>query len=141
MYESTVAIPLPQILYRRLKHLADITQRPLESLVIQALDNNVPQLIDDLPSSMRSDLADLEQLADDSLWKVANSIIDLDKQQEYTNLLDKQRNAMIAVGEERRLEELFQQANRHMIRKAYANALLRWRGHLLPELASELISE
>ena len=52
MSESTVAIHMPDLLYQRLQRLAALTQRPLESLVLQALDANIPPLLEDMPEHM-----------------------------------------------------------------------------------------
>lgn len=134
MIESMISLELPQPLYRRLQRLAELTHRPLEKLVIQALDTNVPPLLDELPVDIQQDLTDLEQLLDNELWQVAQSPIIGTQQQEYSRLLNKQRAAKLTTREAKRLEELYQQANRHMLRKAYANALLKWRGHALPPL-------
>lgn len=55
---------------------------------------------------------------------------------EYTALLDKERAGTLTPAEKATLEALYQDANGHMLRKAYANALLKWRGHPLPPLAA-----
>ena len=60
MSESTVAIHMPDLLYQRLQRLEELTQRPLESLVLQALDANIPPLLEDMPEHIRQDLAALE---------------------------------------------------------------------------------
>jgi predicted DNA-binding protein len=135
MPEQTIAIQLPQPLYQRLRRLAELTRRPLESLVLQALDANVPPLLDDMPEPIRTDLAALEELDDAALRQVAQGVWSPKQHARYTALVAKERTGMITPSEHAALEELYQQANRHMLRKAYANALLKWRGYQLPTLA------
>jgi hypothetical protein len=126
---------MPQPLYQRLQHLAEITHRPLESLVLQAVDANVPPLLENMPEPIRKDLATVEKLDEDTLWQVAQAVWSPKQSARYTELLDKERAGTITQSEKATLEKLYQEANSHMLRKAYANALLKWRGHQLPTLA------
>ncbi len=57
MSEQTIAVDLPQPLYQRLQRLADVTHQPIADLVLQAIDQNVPPLLDDLPTDMRQHLS------------------------------------------------------------------------------------
>jgi len=134
MSESTLAIYMPDLLYQRLQRLADLTQRPLESLVLQALDANIPPLLEDMPEHIRADLAALEKLDDTALRHVAQGKWGAEQSARYSTLLEKERAGTLAPAEHETLEELYQEANCHMLRKAYANALLKWRGHQLPTL-------
>ncbi len=135
MSESTVAIHMPQPLYQRLQRLAALTHRPLESLVLQALDANIPPLLEDMPEPVREDLAALEALDDDALRLVAQGVWNPEQSARYTELLYKERMGTITQAEKATLEALYQEANGHMLCKAYANVLLKWRGHHLPNLA------
>ena len=67
MTTDTVAIQVPQPLYHRLERMAALTQRSLESLVVQALSSSIPLLPDDLPPAMRDTLVALERLSDEEL--------------------------------------------------------------------------
>lgn len=135
MSEPTIAIQMPKPLLERLQRLAALTHRPLESLILQALDANVPPLLEDMPKPIRKDLAALETLDDEALRKVAQSVWSPEQSARYTALLEKERAGAITQSEKARLEELYHEANCHMLRKAYASALLKWRGHQLPTLA------
>lgn len=134
MSESTIAMHLPQPLYQRLQRLATLTHRPLESLVCQALDAHILPLLEDMPAPVREDLAALEALEDDALRRVAQGVWHPDRSARYTELLEKERLGRITQAEQATREALYQEANGHMLRKAYANALLKWRGHPLPTL-------
>jgi hypothetical protein len=135
MSTQTIAIQMPQSLYQRLQRLSELTHRPLESLVLQTLDANLPALPENLPKAMRQDLISLEGLNDEALWQVAQSTVDQEHQTQYRHLLEKRRLGTITTNEETRLETLYQAANQNMLRKAYAYVLLKWRGHQLPTLA------
>ena len=135
MSEPTVAIHLPQLLYQRLQRLAELTHRPLESLVLQALEAHIPPLLEDMPEHIRTDLAALETLEDEALQQVAQSEWSAEQRARYSALVEKERAGTITPSEQGTLEGLYHEANCHMLRKAYANALLKWRGHQLPTLA------
>ena len=86
MSEQTIAVEIPQTLYQRLLHLAEITQRPISNLVAQAIDQNVPPLLEKMPLAMQKELADLESLPDDRLWDVARSKVTAEQQARYAEL-------------------------------------------------------
>ena len=126
---------MPQPLYQRLQRLAQLTHRPLESLVLETLETNIPPLLEDMPEPTRQDLAALGTLDDAALWQVAQGVWSPEQSARYTDLLTKDRAGTITRSETVRLEDLYQEANCRMLRKAYANALLKWRGYQLPTLA------
>jgi hypothetical protein len=135
MSAHTIAFQMPEPLYLRLQRLAALTHRSVESLVLQALDAQIPLLLEDMPAPLRSDLSALETLEDMTLQQVAQGVWSSARQIQYTALLDKERANTLTPSEKAALEALYQEANGHMLQKAYANALLKWRGHLLPTLA------
>ncbi len=131
----TIAIELPQLLYQRLQRLAELTRRPLEKLVVQTLEANVPSLPENLSPIIRETLLDLEVLDDEILWQVAYSTISPKQQNKYSHLLQKNRLKTLNKTEQITLERLYQESQRHTIRKGYAFVLLKWRGYSLPTLA------
>jgi len=135
MTTQMVAIDVPQPLYRRLQRLAELTRRPVETLVAQTLDANIPPLPDHLPEEMRADLLALESLDDESLWQVARSTVSPEQQKEHSRLLTKNSRGTITEADRGRLDQLSREADRLMLRKAYAYVLLKWRGYRLPTLA------
>lgn len=136
MSEPTITLQMPQPLYQRLQRLAELTHRPLESLIFQSLDAHLPPLLEDMPESMREDLHTLEKLDDEALRHVAQGVWSTTQHERYTELLEQDRASALTPSEQVTLEELYQDANRHMLRKAYAHALLKWSGHELPPLAA-----
>jgi len=132
MSEQTIAVEIPQTLYQRLQRLAEVTQRPISNLVVQAIDQNIPPLLDKLPLAMQKELFDLESLPDDRLWEVARSRVSDDNQTRYAELLEKERADELNKTEASELEILYHSFNVQMLRKAFAAAMLRWRGYALP---------
>lgn len=136
MSEQTIALEIPQPLYQRLQRLAAVTQRPISTLVVQAIDQAVPPLLDKLSPAMQSELADLESLSDDSLWEVARSQVSAAQQERYAELVDKERSDQLNRTEQIELNTLYHSFNVRMLRKAFAAALLRWRGYAIPSPAN-----
>jgi len=132
---NRVMLEIPDSLYQRLQHFAQLTGRPLENLMLQALTANLPPLPEDLPSEMQAELAALEPLSDEALRETAGSVLSDQHQNRYNHLLEKQRDDALTQSERDELEALFQQNEKCMLRKAYAYALLKWRGHRLPPLS------
>jgi RNase adaptor protein for sRNA GlmZ degradation len=123
---------MPDILYQRLQRLSILTRCTLESVLLKTLNAHVPFLPDNLPANMREMLIELEKLNDESLWNIARSML---SQEQYNLLLEKKRQGTLTASEQIQLEKLYNDANEHMLRKAYANVLLKWRGYKLPTLA------
>ena len=132
---DTVAIQVPAGLYRRLERLADLTHRPLESLIEQTLSANLPPLPDDLPDRVRDALVTLEGLSDDDLWQIMHSVLSEEQHAQFVALREKVRAGTLTEPEHAVLDALREEADLVMLRKAYAALLLKWRGHRLPTLA------
>ena len=135
MTVQTIAINVPQPVYSRYERLARLTRRPLESLIAQTLNANVPPLPDDLPDEMQRDLVTLETLDDQALWQAARGTASPQQQAQHRLLLEKNRSDTLTPAEQESLARLRQDADRLMLRKAYAYVLLKWRGYRLPTLA------
>lgn len=135
MTAQTMAIEIPQSLYRRLERLAELSHRPLENVVVQTLNAGVPPLPDDLPTEMRDDLLALEMLDDEALWEVARSVVGPKQQEGHFRLLEKNQSGKLTLSEQAKLAQFRLEADQLMLRKAYAYTLLKWRGYRLPSLA------
>ena len=127
--QITVELPLP--LYRFLARLAEQTHQPLEELVAQSVAGNLPPSVDNAPIEIQADLLALQELAVDELKRVANEQIGEKQQKRHLQLLGKNN---LSADEQRELSELRRQADVLMLRKAYAWAVLRWRGYPIPRL-------
>ena len=135
MATNAIVIHLPEDLQRRLERLAGLTQRPLESLIVQTLSSSLPPLPDDLPPATRDALTALEQLSDDALWDLERAQFPQDQYTQLVALREKRRESVLAMDEQAILDHLTQEADLLTLKKAYAAVLLKWRGYRLPALA------
>lgn len=127
-----VNLPLPEDLYLRLQHVAEATQQSLTDVLLHAVQMGSPPDWSDVPAEFQADLAAMDRLSDDALWKVARSRQDETEQARYEDLLEKNAAGVLTAEEELELAALRTESDRFMLRKAHAAALLRWRGHRLP---------
>jgi hypothetical protein len=129
MSTATVTLALPDVLYQRLKDAALATKQPLEHVMLRALNLGSPPSWDDVPPEFQLDLAGLEKLDDDALWTIARSRRVPAEFVRYDELLERNADGQLTPAEHDELERLREEADRFMLRKAHAAALLRWRGH------------
>jgi predicted transcriptional regulator len=132
MSTDTIVIHLPDGLHRRLERIANLTQRPLESVIVQTLSSSLPPLPDDLPAATRDALIALEHWSDDGLRDLAWATFPGDQYAQLTALREQRRDGVLSKDEQASLERLTQEADLLTLKKAYAAVLLKWRGHRLP---------
>ena len=104
---NEVSIPVPDLLWDRLKRLAAPMGLEVSDVLGRVIAETVSSIPDGLPESIQAELEALESLSDEALKEVA-----------------------LSFAQEEELPE-FQSggaADLTMLRKAYANVLLQWRG-------------
>ena len=132
MTVTSITLQLPENLFLRLQHAAQAMRQPLNDVLVRAVEIGVPPGWEDVPALFQADLAALDRLDDESLWRIARSTQLIQDWTRYQDLLDKNANGVISVEERAELAALRTEADRFMLRKAHAVALLRWRGHQVP---------
>jgi hypothetical protein len=132
MLAETVTLKIPEALYRRLQSTAQSTQRSLDDVILHALQVGSPPVWDDVPAEFQADLAAMDRLDDASLWQIARSRKTEAEMSRYDELLAQNQDGQLTSAEKQELQQLRQEADRFMLRKAHAAALLCWRGHTVP---------
>ena len=135
MTAHSVVLELPETLFRRIERAARGLNQPVSQALVKIVENSLPSL-DKVPQQYHAELEAMETLADQDLWRVAREGMPPDLQQELSDLLRKNERDALSPTEELRLDFLHGQANRLMLRKSYALALLKWRGNKVPAPAS-----
>lgn len=129
---ATITLQIPDLIYQRLVNTANATGRSLEEVMLHALKVGSPPDWDNVPDEFQADLAALDRLEDEALWKIATARKTVEDMTRYNELLDRNQNGTLSQAEQLELIELRSQADRFMLRKAQAAALLHWRGHHVP---------
>lgn len=132
MFTQDVTVKLPENLYRRLQQAAQVMKRPFNDVLLRAVEVGSPPGWEDAPAAFQADLAALDRLDDETLWQIARSHQTVEEMERYQKLLDKNANQTITEKERTELDQLRVEADRFMLCKVHAAALLRWRGHQIP---------
>lgn len=134
-----LTIELPEPIFRRLKEMAELTNQSPETLAAQSITGNLPPSVENASLEVQADLLTLQTLPVEELYRIALSQVPLSQQKRHLFLLEKNESGSITSDERQELSDLHQTADRLMVRKAYAWAILRWRGQrvsTLEELSS-----
>lgn len=132
MLDETVTLRLPEELHHRLAAAAAATRRSLEEILLHALRIGSPPAWDDAPPEHQAELAAMDRLDDDALWKLARGRRSEAEMARYDELLEQSAAGALGDAERSELEMLRREADRFMLIKAHAAVLLRWRGHDVP---------
>ena len=132
MVTQDVTISLPEPLYLRLQQVAQGTKQSVAEVIVRAVQVGSPPSWEEAPAEFQADLATLDRLDDDTLWRIARSNQLTQDMTRYQELLDKNASGTLSPAERMELTQLRIAADRFMLRKAYAVDLLRWRGHAIP---------
>ena len=129
MTTRTVKFAIAASMHRRLEHVSKLLHLSCEEVSISALKSGSPPGWDDVPTELQADLAAMNGLADDALWPIARSKKEPASLLRYDDLLARNQNNLLTEAEKQELRQLRTDADRFMLRKAHAAALLHWRGY------------
>ena len=132
---TTITLQIPDALYQRLVNTAQATERSLEAVMLHALQIGSPPNWSDVPEEFQADLAALDKLEDETLWPIAQSQKNAEEMERHYWLLAQNQERSLTDAEQIELNQLKTIADRFMLRKAHAAALLKWRGYAVPQTA------
>jgi len=132
MSTQQISVSLPEHLYLRLQHAAQATQRSLADVLIRAVEVGSPPNWEDTPAEFHVELAALDRMDDETLWRIARERRSEADMLRWQELLDKHANSSVTQDEQMEMVQLRTDAEGMTLRKAHAVALLRWRGHSIP---------
>jgi hypothetical protein len=134
MTTQRITIELPESIFHRFVLMAEATHQPLEDLIAQSVVSNLPPSAENAPLEMRAELAEMQTLSVDELLAIAQTQSNASQHENHVQLLQKNQVGSLPPEEQIELSNLRQTADRLMLRKAYAWAILRWKGHRIPPL-------
>lgn len=130
---QSVTLHLPEPVYQRAKHAADVLQQSVEDLIIDTLTSTLP-VLDDVPTETANEIAAMIHLSGEALQGLATSTLRPEWQILLSELLDQQGCGEVDEAEQRELAALMAEYGRLMLRRAKAVALLLARGKPMPVL-------
>jgi hypothetical protein len=125
---TDLTLTIPDELYERAKHIAESTSQPIEQVILQHLQT-LPAPLPLLPDDVQAELDALKYLSDDALWTIAREQMPDVVQSRAHDLMNRNSQGTLSEAERSELETLVERADRLMVRKAEAAALLRERGY------------
>jgi hypothetical protein len=131
MTTHAVTLQLSEHVYLRLQRMAQATQQSFDDVVLRAIQVGAPHSWEDAPAEFQADLDALDRL-DAALWHIAHRRQTAAAMVQYQELLEKNASDTLSDAERGELTQLRIAADRFMLRKVQAAALLRWRGHHIP---------
>lgn len=135
MADYSITLTLPEGLYSQLEAQAQTETRSIHDLVVETLvRHTAPPIASDLPLELQAELNAMTALSDSALWTIAESTMNSDKVALYDLLLERQQDGALTIEGRDLLEQLREEADFLMVRKAHAYALLKSKGHKLPTL-------
>ncbi|MBE9067534.1 hypothetical protein IQ260_12780 [Leptolyngbya cf. ectocarpi LEGE 11479] len=126
---DTITLELPERLHQRLLNTAQATQQSLEAVILRALTIGSPPDWTDVPEEYQADLAALDRLDNDALWRVAQANKSAEDMARYDELLDRNSEGQLTDTEQLELLNLRKESERFMLCKSHAASILRWRGY------------
>ncbi|MBE9198660.1 MULTISPECIES: hypothetical protein [unclassified Nodularia (in: cyanobacteria)] len=94
---------------------------------------NTPPGVDYAPLELQGELIAMQQLMIEELLPIAQSKITESQQELHLQLLEKNQNNQLNDSDRLLLKSLRVSADYLMLKKAYAYALLQWKGYSLPD--------
>lgn len=131
---QSLTLDLPDDVYQYFHEITNLTRQSMQELVEQSIKGNLPPRIADAPIDMQAELLGMQQMSASELRRVASSQAPIIQQRLHQELLEKNAEGAITSNERSELAQLRRSADQLMLRKAYAWALLRWRGYPTPSL-------
>jgi plasmid stability protein len=130
---QSVTVKLPDTLYQRMRQRARERNRSIEEEVVEVVEQAIAAAASPATSDL---LAELSHLTDEDLWQAARMRVPKGKAERMQELVWKQQAEGLTTAEDDEANQLQQYAQRVMLVRAEAAALLAGRGHDVSELIS-----
>jgi hypothetical protein len=124
---SDMTINIPDEVCEQLRKLAETSDQPIESVLINQLKTSLP--LSDLSLDEAGELVALRHLSNDALHQIAREQLPTTVQARMQDLMDQNSLGTISPEDYAELEALGDRSNRLMLRKAEAATILIERGH------------
>lgn len=129
-----IILTIPEEISERARAIAELTAQSVEAVLLEHLKTLSTPLAS-LPAEQQAELDALSQLSDDTLWTIAREQMPDAAQARYETLTAQVSGSTLTPEETRELDALVERADRLMLRKAEASAILRSRGYAFNQSA------
>jgi hypothetical protein len=127
-----VSVQIPQMLFRRLQRVAEITHRPVEDVLATTVNVALPQA-PELPPDVAADLAAMTMFSDEALWAATESSLSPAQRRRLNQLSHAGGSRTLTAAESAELRSLVDLYDRAVARRARALAILAHRGYAIAD--------
>lgn len=131
---STISVPVPEPLYRRLERVATLTRRSVADTLASAITVVWPAA-SDLPEPLADELAGMMWLSDAQLRVATRPTFATQQQKRLSELNIAADERPLTESEQAERAHLLAEYERSVLRRAQAFAVLTQRGHRIPRYA------
>lgn len=124
----TMMLEVPEPVFRRLQHIAEITNRSIQEVLVATVNVALPSDAE-LPTEVADELAAMSMFNDDALWAAVESSLSPSQQRRLRQLNETADIRPLTDAEEKELAQLVEAYDRAVLRRARALALLAHRGY------------
>lgn len=124
---TEITVRVPEKLYQRLSHRAHQTQRAFEDELLATVATGL-SMSDELPASLEDELAQLDVLSDDLLWRIARNRLNPLHANKLERLHLKAQRQPLTAAERKHEQALVHEYERVLLLRARAARLLKDRG-------------
>jgi hypothetical protein len=125
MTQQPVLIQLPEELYERVRQVAQDSNRPLESILVDSL----ALLFGDLPDNAELTPQILATFSDEQLWAIVQRALAWPQDARLRELTMLGKQGILSAQEQTEMERLVDQVDRYVLVRSHALLLLKQRGH------------
>lgn len=128
-----ITLTLPDELSARVRRIAESREQSVEEVLLEHL-RTLSAPLPALSPDQQAELDALQSLSDDALWTIARERMPEEVERRAHALMEQNSTGAISEAERVELEQLVERADRLMLRKAEAAALLKGRGQDITKL-------
>lgn len=125
MSDQPILLQLPEELYARIRQIAEESQIPVESVLVDSL----ALLFGELPDNNSLTPEMLSALADEQLWAIVHRHLAWSLDSRLRELSELGKTGQLSTEEYAEMERLVEQMDRHILLRSEALWLLKQRGH------------
>lgn len=140
MAATTIAVHIPESLFRKLKRAADLTHRSVEDVTVTSLEAALPA-VSNVPLDIANELAAMHLFSDEALWAATAPSFSSTEEYRLNQLNAAAGERDLTPAEEAEQQSLITVYHRSILRRAKALAMLAQRGHHVPLTATTEASD
>jgi hypothetical protein len=125
MAQQPVVLQLPEELYERIRQVAQDSNRPLETVMVDSLS----LLFGDLPDNAELTPQILATFSDEQLWAIVQRSLAWPQDVRLRELTTLGKQGSLSAEEQSELERLVDQVDRYVLVRSHALLLLKQRGY------------